>query len=106
MGRNSAEATKASLIRAARARLTSWLALFFGLRVFLPVRVVLPAAVAGCFAEVFVVAAAGSVAAGELAEDCPATGSMTKSKDNNPAMPRPGKRRRHVEEKATFMIPL
>jgi hypothetical protein len=87
MGRNSADATKASLIRAAFARLTALLARFLGLLDFLPV---LAGFCAVFFAVVFVVVCdlAGVVLAGVAVEppaDCPTIGNATISMESKQA---------------------
>jgi hypothetical protein len=102
MGRNSADATNASLIRAARARLTALLACRLGLLDFLPAATRFAAvgafffAVAGAvvFAVIAVFGAVFFVAAVEAApegaavdppEDCPITGCKTMSTKRRPA---------------------
>jgi hypothetical protein len=112
MGRNSVEATKASLMRAVRARLAVLLTCALDLLVFLPVVAVDFAAVlAGVFAfcaAAFLVAE-GAVPAGavaELPEDCPATGWTIISTESNPARQRLAWRKMGVWESATFILPL
>jgi hypothetical protein len=90
MGRNSVEATKASLIRAVRARLA---ALTAGLTGFLGALRVWPADfevfllfLAGFFFVVEEVRSAGLAV--ELPADCPATGDTINKKENKPAKKR------------------
>ena len=107
IGRNSAEATKASLIRAARARLTALLALGLGLRELLP-------DVPGFF-----VACAGFLAVAFDAEelffavvvvdppaDCPATGCTTKSTESRQASKRQAWGKTQIGEIEAFILPL
>jgi hypothetical protein len=89
MGRNSVEATNASLIRAVRARRTALLALGFGLRALFPaVLLVFATVFAVDFAAGFLVVVVEAGPAGVVAEppeDCPATGCKTMSTERKPA---------------------
>jgi hypothetical protein len=112
MGRNSAEATKASLMRAVRARLTVLLACRLDFLVLLPlVLVAFAASLAGvvvfCAALFFVaVEAVSAGAVAEPPEDCPITGCTIMSTESNPARQRPAWRKTGVGESATFILPL
>jgi hypothetical protein len=110
MGRNSVEATKASLMRAARARLTVLLACGLDLWVFLPaVLVDFAAVVAGVFAfcaALFLVEAVPAGAVDELPADCPITGCTTMSTESTPARQRLAWRKTGVRDSETFILPL
>jgi len=107
MGRNSVEATKASLIRADRARLTAWLAFLLGLRPFLPAVLGFLVVCAGLLAAVFAVEEAGAAGVvAELPEDCPATGCTTIKTESKQARHRPACRKTKAEENATVIPPL
>jgi hypothetical protein len=125
MGRNSVEATKASLIRAVRARLAALTAGLTGFLGFLAVELAGLLAVGVGFVAVCVVfwaalcavcllAAEEACPAGLVAEppfvaplvDCPATGSMSMEKESKPAMQREASREMEVGEDATLISSL
>jgi hypothetical protein len=108
MGRNSVEATKASLIRAARARLA---ALTAGLAGFLAALRVWPADFAvfllfwaGFFFVVEEACPAGLVV--EPPEDCPVSGSTIIKRESRTAKPREAWCKMEVREDATFISSL
>jgi len=108
MGRNSVEATKASLIRAVRARLA---ALTAGLTGFLGALCVWPADfevfllfLAGFFFVVEEACPAGLVV--ELPEDCPTTGDTINKKESKPAKKREAASETVVGEDATLISSL
>jgi hypothetical protein len=108
MGRNSVEATKANLMRAARARLA---ALTAGLTGFLAALCVWPAGFAafllfwaGFFFAVEEDCPAGLVA--EPPEDCPATGSTIIKKESRTARQREASCETVVGEDATLIYSL
>jgi hypothetical protein len=97
MGRNSVEATKASLMRAVRARLAALTAGLTGFLAALPVRpagfVVFLLVWAGFFVSCtgFFFVVVDACPAGLVAEpsvDCPATGSTINKKESKPAKKR------------------
>jgi hypothetical protein len=103
MGRNSVEATKASLIRAVRTRraaltlgLADLLAVGCDLVAVLPVGAGLVAVGEG-FSAVDGAGAAGAAAVPPLG-DCPATGDTVISKESSPAMKRAARRATGVGE--------
>ena len=116
MGRNSVEATKASLIRAARARraaLTAGLAGFLAaFRVWAAdFEDVLPGLFVFCvdFGAGFFFAVEEACPAGlvvELLDDCPATGSTIINMESRPARQLEAKRETVVGEDATLISSL
>jgi hypothetical protein len=115
MGRNSVEATKASLMRAVRARLAALTAGLTGFLAALPVR---PAgfvdfllvwagffvSCTGFFFAVVEACPAGLVA--EPLEVCPATGSTINKKESKPAKKQEASRETEVGEDATLISSL
>jgi hypothetical protein len=119
MGRNSVEATKASLMRVVRARRAALTAGLTGFLTPLPVRlagfVALLPALDGRFVFCtvcctgFLFAVEEAVLAGlvvEPPEDCPATGSTTIKKESRPARQREASRETEVGEDVTLISSL
>jgi hypothetical protein len=119
MGRNSVEATKASLMRAVRARRAALTAGLAGFLIALPVRlaglVALLPTLDGCFVfctgccAVFLFAVEEAVPAGlvvEPPEDCPAIGNTIIEKESRPAKQREASRETEIGEDVTLISSL